>query len=131
MRKFILLLLFTTLAFSQSYRDFAKNMGYETSYELALQKAKKENKDLMLFMITNYCPWCGKMEKRVLAKADVDEALKAKFIPLILNKEEKNFPNRFDIPGSPVLYLIKAETQEVYEKRLGYMNKKEFLNFIK
>ncbi|QOY52236.1 thioredoxin family protein [Candidatus Sulfurimonas baltica] len=131
MKNLVLLLLLTTLLSAQEYREFAHKMGYETSYERAMEKAKKENKNIMFFMITNYCPWCSKMEKRVLSNLDVDKTLKAKFIPLILNKEEKNFPKEFDVAGSPVTYLIEQNQEKVYDKRLGYMNKKEFLNFIK
>ena len=131
MKIFSLVLILTSLVYAQTYKEFANTMGYETSYEVAIVRAKKEQKNIMLFMITNYCPWCSKMEKRVLNKKGIDNLIKSKYIPLIVNKEEKKFPKELDIPGSPVLYLISKDSLNVYEKYRGYMKKNELLNFLK
>ena len=46
-----------------THETFAEDMGYETNYKSALEKAKKAGKPLMLFMTTSYCPWCRKIRK--------------------------------------------------------------------
>lgn len=66
MKKMVLLIALITTLFAEGYKDFAKEMAYETKYETALQRAKKENKNLMVLMVTNYCPWCSKFEKKLL-----------------------------------------------------------------
>lgn len=42
-----------TLAFGEGYKDFAKEMQYETKYEVAFAKAKEQKKSFCL-MVTNY-----------------------------------------------------------------------------
>ena len=45
MKKLILPLLIISSLFGDGYKDFAKEMGYETNYKIALERAKKENKN--------------------------------------------------------------------------------------
>ena len=45
----------------------AKELGYHSDYAKALTVAKKETKPLMLVIVTSYCPWCRKFERKSLA----------------------------------------------------------------
>jgi thioredoxin-related protein len=130
MNKILLLLCLTILAFGSDYKDFAQKMGYETSYKQALERAKEEDKDVMVLTISNFCPWCSKLEKRVLSKDEVDTIVKAKFIPVILNKEEKKLPHNYAAPIVPTLYLVKPKKEEVYDTQVGYLNKVDMIKFI-
>ncbi|QFR42518.1 thioredoxin family protein [Sulfurimonas xiamenensis] len=125
-----LLLIFFT-ASAQEYKEFAKEMGYETKYETALAKAKKEKKDLMVLMVTNYCPWCSKFEKKTLSDKKIDESIKAKYIPLIINKEEGGFPSYLNTPIVPTTYFIDTKEEKSYYERVGFVNKIEFLEVLK
>lgn len=116
---------------TQEKGDFAAIMGYETDYAVALAKAKKEDKELMLVLVTNYCPWCRKFEANILQKPEVDKAVKAKYIPLILNRDEKKFPEKFTSSFTPVIYFIDAKREESLHKVVGYNNREEFLELIK
>ena len=130
MNKILLLLSLTALAFGSDYKDFAQKMGYEISYKQALERAKEEDKDVLVLTISNFCPWCSKLEKRVLSKQEIDKAVRAKFIPVILNKEEKNLPQKYAAPIVPTLYLVKPKKEEVYDTQVGYLNKTDMIKFI-
>jgi len=130
MNKILILIALSALAMGADYKEFAKKMGYETSYKVALQKAQEEDKDLMVLTISNFCPWCSKLEKRVLAKPVVDKAIKEKFIPVILNKEEKKLATQYAAPIVPTIYLVKPKKEEIYERQVGYLNKTDMLKFI-
>ncbi len=111
-----------------SHEDFATNMGYEKEYAIALAKAQKANKPLFVFMTTNYCPWCRKLEKRVLAKADIHMKIKEKYVPLMLNFDTKKFPKELQKNAlTPTLYIINSKTEKVEKAYIGYMSKDEFL----
>ena len=125
-----LLLVTMTLAFAEGYKDFAKEMQYETKYEIALAKAKEQKKNLLVLMVTNYCPWCSKFEKKTLSDKSVDTALKAKYVPLIINKEEKNFPNFLQTPIVPALFFVDHKEEKSYYEHVGFMNKADFLHLI-
>ena len=56
-------------------KDFALNMGYETNFDEAVKKSKKLHKNVMLVLVSNFCPWCRKFEQRVLMKKEVNEII--------------------------------------------------------
>jgi len=114
-----------------THTNFAEHMGYETDYKVALKKAKKEGKELLIFMSTSYCPWCRKLEKRLLSKIDIDKNIKAKYIPLKLNFSKKNFPNQFkEIALTPTLYVVNPKTEKIVQQFVGYSNREGFLELL-
>ena len=130
MKKIVLFLLLVTLAFAQSYKEFAQKYGYETDYKKALKRAKVEKKDILLVEVTNYCPWCRKLEKKVLASKKVDNYIHKNYIPLIVNREEKKLPKEFDTPIVPVTYVINYKDSKDFKQTRGYKSKNDFLNII-
>lgn len=115
-----------------NHTDFSADMQYETDYKTALLKAKKAGKPLMIFMTTNYCPWCRKLENRVLSKVDINEKIKEKYIPLMLNLDEKKFPSQFqEIVFTPTLYIVNSGTEKIEDTFIGYSSKDAFLHLLK
>lgn len=111
--------------------SFAQRMGYETDYQAARTKARKEGKNILLVLTTNYCPWCRKFEQNVLQKKSVNRAIHKKYVPVILNRDEKKFPEKFTSTFTPVTYFIDTKSEEILHKVAGYNNKDEFLHLIK
>ena len=124
------LLFVSTLLFSQTLEEFAAKHNYETDYNVALQKAKKAHKFLFFVMVTNYCPWCRKYEKRTLADEKIDAEIHKRFIPLILNREKGEFPEQFKTPIVPVTYIVNHKDGSIVKKELGYKGKKDLLMFL-
>ncbi len=131
MKKLLALLFLCTLVFGADYKEFAKEMGYETDYKTALKRAKKEEKNLMILMVTNYCPWCTKFENRTLSNGEIDALIKSKYIPLIINKEEKNFPSYLNAPVVPTTYFVSAKEEKSFYESVGFSNKVDFLHLLK
>jgi len=117
---------------SFSHEGFAKMMKYETDYDVALKKAKKEKKPLMVFMSTSYCPWCRKLESQVLAKEYLDAKIHMKYIPVMLNYDKKKFPkNLLAIKITPTIYIVDYKSEKIEEKIVGYNNRSAFLLLLK
>ena len=131
MKPIWILLFFTTLLFGESYKEFAAKSGYEIDYKIAISKAKEEKKDLMFVLITNYCPWCKKFEQRTLSDSEINSKVHKKFIPLILNREEKNFPLQFDSFRIPVVYFISYKDEKAYTTTIGFQTKEDFSGYLK
>lgn len=110
--------------------EFSSKMNYETNYQKAFKKAKKLHKNIMLVLVSNYCPWCRKFEERVLSNSKTNDAIHDKYIPLILNKEKDKFPKEFHNSFTPVINFIDYKTSKSYKTIIGYNNKDEFLYFI-
>jgi len=117
---------------SITHETFAKDMGYETDYKTALDKAKKEGKDIMMFMTTSYCPWCRKLENRILSQHDIDAKIKAKYIPLMLNLDKDSYPQQFaKTRFTPILYIVDSKDESIKHKFVGYSARGEFLQVLK
>ena len=115
-----------------THENFAEHMGYETDYKVALSKAKKEGKDLFIFMTMSYCPWCRKMENRMLSKVDINTKIQAKYIPAMLNFSRKNFPKQFrEIAMTPTLYIVDPKTEKIIHQFVGYSSREDFLHVLK
>ena len=117
---------------SVTHETFAKDMGYETDYETALSKAKKGGKSLFIFMTTSYCPWCRKLENRILSQHDIDTKIKAKYIPLMLNLDKDSYPKQFaKTRFTPILYIVDSKDESIVHKFVGYSNRGAFLRVLK
>ena len=117
---------------SVTHETFAKDMGYETNYQTALAKAKKEGKALMVFMTTAYCPWCRKLENRILSQDDIDAKIKAKYVPLMLNQDLDKYPKEFAKTGIvPVLNIVNSDTEVLEHQFVGYSSRGAFLRVLK
>jgi thioredoxin-related protein len=115
-----------------THENFALQMEYETDYETALTRAKKEGKELFIFMSTSYCPWCRKLENRLLIKIDINKKIKANYVPVMLNFSRKNFPIQFrEIALTPTLYIVDPKTEKILHQFVGYSAREDFLRVLK
>ena len=115
-----------------THETFAMDMGYETNYNTALDKAKKEGKDIMIFMTTSYCPWCRKLENRVLSQGNIDAKIKSKYIPLMLNLDKDTYPEQFaKTRFTPIVYIVDSKNESIKHKFVGYSARGEFLQILK
>jgi len=130
MKALIILTILSTLMFAQTLEEFAAKYHYETDYNVALQKAKKAHKFVFFVMVTNYCPWCRKYEKRTLSDEKVNEEIQKRFIPLILNREKGAFPEQFKTPIVPVTYIVNHRDGSIVKKEMGYKGKKDLLEIL-
>ena len=106
-------------------------MFYETNYDEAIKKGKKLHKNIMLVLVANYCPWCRKFEQRVLIKKEVNDLVQKNYIPLIINRETKKFPKKFDKSFTPIVHFIDYKTEKSNASIVGYNNKDNFVYLLK
>jgi len=115
------------LTFSLLGSDVAKSLNYHTDYNTALKAALKADKPLMLVQVTDYCPWCRKLEKNTLSDEDIKKIVSEKFIPLLVLRDKSSFPEKFRTPRIPTIFFIEAKTEEGYWESIGYVKKDEML----
>jgi len=115
-----------------SHENFAEDMHYETNYQTALAKAQKENKSLLLFMTTSYCPWCRKLENRLLSQPKINAKIHQRYIPVTLNLDKDNYPKPFGKTRfTPIIYIVNAKSQTIEHQFIGYSAKDEFIHLLK
>lgn len=99
----------------------------------ALEKAKAENKNVLLQIGGNWCPWCVKLHGFMAEDPQVDSILTADYTRVMVNysKENKNEdllkefenPQRF---GFPVLVVLNQEGRRIHTQDSWYLEKDKF-----
>lgn len=128
MKYLFFIVLFVSSLFASS--KFIEEMKYETNYELALQKAKNENKNLMMLVTSKSCPWCRKLERQTLSKENINSLIQKSYVPLNVDQDLKNYPKNLEVKYVPTVYFINPKNGKLIEKVVGYKNKKEFTNVL-
>jgi len=113
--------------FFEDYKDFAKLMKYETSYERARETAIKEKKLLFVLFVKDGCPFCSKLEDNILTDKDVRKYIKKHYVALIINQNDGKYPKFLDSYIAPVSYVIDPKSQKVLRKIVGYMEVDQYL----
>lgn len=108
--------------------EFATKANYHRDYQTALEIAKKENKMIMLLVVTDYCPWCKKFEKKTLLHSSIKKIIDKNFIPVVIDKlkEKGTFPKEYASPLIPAVFFIDPTSQKAVHETLAYMTKTEY-----
>lgn len=104
---------------------------WETDFELAKQRAKDENKAILVdFTGSDWCGWCIKLKKEVFDQAAFQEYAKTNLIMVELDyprkkvlpekekKQNEELAKKFEIEGYPTILLLNSKGREV--ARTGY-----------
>ncbi len=105
-------------------------LSWYLNMETALQRAKKEKKDMLIMIGEESCRWCKKMKNRTLTDRRIQEKLKS-YILVSLKRSDKEsiryFPN-FD--GNIPSFFFMRENEEVLDSIVGYFKADDFLGYL-
>jgi thioredoxin-related protein len=110
--------------------QFTQKMNYETDYSVALQKALKQNKPIMMVIGTKTCPWCRKLENQTLKKDIVHNIVSKEFIALTLHRSKTSYPPQYVAKVVPTVFFIDPKKEKAYHISYGYKNKKIFSQVV-
>lgn len=129
MKKLLILLLLSFSLFGANVDEYAKEMGFERDYKTALNKAKAENKPLMMVLGADYCPWCRKFERKVLSSKLINPYINAEVVTLVVDKKYdiKTFPKEFQTSLTPRVFFIDPKSGKSFYETAGYIKKKDYL----
>lgn len=111
---------------------FAGNAQWMTDFEAAREKAKKEDKPILMnFTGSDFCPPCIMLSKEVFQTKEFNEYAEANLVlmevdfpqakkqPPSLQRQNEALASALAIPGFPSLYLVTHDLK-VITPRLGY-----------
>ena len=110
------------LALSLFASEEIHNFHYETDYTYALQKAKKEDKVLLLMMTIRGCPNCAYMKDIVFERENILNYINEKYVVALFDIEhdKRRYPKRFKVLHGPTFIWIDPHTnKEMREKKVG------------
>lgn len=92
---------------------------WSTNYEDSLQKAKKENKPILLFFTgSNWCGWCKKIDQEVFQSPDFSSQVGNSFVFVEIDfptnaaqtpelaQQNKMLKEKFGITGFPTIVIL-------------------------
>lgn len=132
--KILLLLLFAAvtinLSYAQKIKIYDPAADAEKAIEEAVVKAGNENKQVMIQVGGNWCPWCIKLHNYFNDNDTVKTLLSENYIYVMVNysKENKNedvmkrleYPQRF---GFPILVILDAKGNRLHTQDTGFLEK--------
>jgi len=88
MKKFGLLFLLVSVAFSGLAQEATVGPVKWMSFEEALERSKTEKRKIFIDVYTDWCGWCKVMDKNTFSEASVAKVLNEKFYPVKFDAEQ-------------------------------------------
>ena len=103
-------------------------LHWSSDWDASLEKAKNEDKRVLVDFYADWCIWCKKLEKTTLSDSAVAAYLKERVVPLRLNVDTngRSLSREFRIDGLPTLLILNGDGREV-GRIPGYLPPDAFL----
>jgi thioredoxin-related protein len=102
---------------------------WQGSYEKALKEAVSQDKILYVFIVSNECRWCRKMELTTMKNRDVIDNLKSDFISVELVREDDSYPDVLKAKAVPKHFFLTPAQQLIYSVP-GYWSVEDFISIL-
>ncbi len=113
--------------------------NFTLTFHQGLEKAAKENKNMIVDFYTDWCHWCKVMDEKTFKNAEIAKKLNDRFVTVRINAEDPNqkvtFKGRtfnhieltraFQVTGFPSLAFISPQ-HEVITVLPGYIPAEQF-----
>lgn len=91
-----------------------QRLSWNLNYDQALERAKKENKSVMIDFTASWCPPCRMMDQKTFRDAEVRQFLMAKTIPIKIDVDEQpHMKQQFGINAVPTFVFVDADGKEL------------------
>ena len=108
-----------------------KSIKYE-AFDVAMKKAAKENKIIMIKVTSKHCHYCKKMDREVLVEDEVVQALQKDFIAVSVDVAKDTLPLGLKASMTPTFFFVFVDKDKTRTKRIpGAWNKEDFLEILK
>ncbi len=111
-------------------KPYNENQDVRKDISVAVQKAKVENKHVMIQFGGNWCPWCLRFHALVNGDPKIDSLVKADYVYVLANVprekskrdysvfQEYEYPNRF---GFPVFVILDGNGKKLHTQDSGIL----------
>ena len=141
---FLSMILLAAILFGCSKSSANDNLNWEENLETALQKAKTENKAVLVnFTGSDWCQWCIKLSNEVFSQPEFEEYADENLILVRLDfprsieqsAETKMYNNqlaqRYGVQGFPTILLFNSQGQMVLQTGYQPGGPASYVNHLK
>jgi len=93
----------------------AVELNWEHNYDNALATAKKEHKDVYLFIGADNCKHCDRFKKQTLSDKTLIDTMEKKYVLLFMSRDQHKIPDRFEKFGVPFHYFLTSDGKIIAE----------------
>lgn len=109
---------------------YVGDLVWLNSYEAGLEKAKLENKPVVLYFWATWCKFCRKLHDEVYPDPTVNSLLTERFVLVAINIDKnKEIPAKYGVQYPPAIIFVDADGN-VITKVMGYTPKENFLVYV-
>ena len=106
-----------------------KSQKYRGDFKKALDKAKDENKTIIIEAMSEHCHYCKKMELEVLIDDKIVSKLKKDFIFIQVDTSKESLPIGLKSLMTPTFFFINSNSKLLFEMK-GAWGKKDFIEML-
>lgn len=132
----VFMLLISKFIFSQGYdKIYSSEIDAQKQIVEALERAKSENKNVLIQIGNNNCPWCIKIHEFYTEDAELDSIINQNYVLIFVNcsKENRNLevmhdlgiPQRF---GFPVFVVLDENGERLHTQDTLYLEEEKSYN---
>ena len=100
---------------------------FYSDFDKTVQLAQKQNKLVYVFLHEDGCPWCRRMENRVLKDADIEKTLEEGYLSVKIEKDD-NIPSSIDTHFYPSSLIVDpSDSNHILMKLIGFTGAKPLL----
>lgn len=105
---------------------FGADIPWNSSYDQALLKAKKEGKPLMVLITSETCRWCRKLESTTLQDDEIVSRINTSFQAVNVTKDKSVYPKNFTAKMVPMSYFIDPRNGKVLYSIPGFWGTEDY-----
>lgn len=109
---------------------FGAEITWNSSYDEALLKAKKESKPLMVVITSEQCRWCRKLESTTLQDEEIVARINTKFQAVNVTKDKSTYPKNLTAKMVPMSYFIDPSNGKVLYSIPGYWGSEDYSSIL-
>ncbi len=118
------------LTFSLS-TAFAEDINWHSYSKSAFAEAKKQHKNVLLFGMASWCPWCKKMKSNVFTDSTVVSLINQKYVPVMIDiDKEAHVADSYNISVVPTNIILSGD-YKVIDSKTGYLSASEMASFLR
>ena len=109
---------------------FGADIAWNTSYDSARAKAKKESKPLMVLITSEDCRWCRKLEATTLQDEQIISRINTQFQAINVTKDKSIYPKSLTAKMVPMSYFLDPSNGKVLYSIPGYWDSEDYHSIL-
>ncbi len=101
---------------------------WQPSYRIAKEEAQKQNRPMLVILVSHTCRWCRKLENRTLQNPEIVAYVNKYFVPVLIYREDGNFPDFISSSLVPTTFFLTPDEKNIVKPAMGYWDPDDYMS---